>query len=63
MSELPADVLEFLVCPSCHTKLAWDYEASELQCTNTGCGLAYPVRGGIPILLVDEARRPGTVAD
>lgn len=63
MTELPADVLEFLVCPSCHTTLAWDYEAAELQCTNAGCGLAYPVRGGIPILLVDEARRPGTVAD
>ena len=58
MSELPAEVLELLVCPSCHTKLALDYEASELVCTGAGCGLAYPVRGGIPILLVDEARRP-----
>lgn len=55
MSELPASLLEILVCPSCHTKLAWDYEASELACT--GCGLAYPVRDGIPILLVDQARK------
>ena len=58
MSELPAEGLELLVCPSCHTTLALDYEASELVCTGAGCGLAYPIRGGIPILLVDEARRP-----
>ncbi|MEA4943596.1 MAG: Trm112 family protein [Propionicimonas sp.] len=59
MTELPADVLEILVCPSCHTKLAWDYEAAELQCTSAECGLAYPVREGIPVLLIDEARHPG----
>ena len=60
MSELPAEVLDLLVCPSCHTKLALDYEARELVCTGAECGLAYPIRDGIPILLVDEARRPGT---
>ena len=32
--------------------------ASELVCTNAACGLAYPVRDDIPVLLVDEARRP-----
>jgi uncharacterized protein YbaR (Trm112 family) len=58
MSELPTEVLDLLVCPSCHTKLAWDYEASELVCTASDCGLAYQVRDGIPILLIDEARRP-----
>ena len=60
MSELSPEVRGLLVCPSCHTKLAWDYEASVLVCTASDCGLAYPVRDGIPILLVDEARRPGT---
>jgi uncharacterized protein len=58
MTELPAEVLELLVCPACHSSLAWDYESAELVCTGSGCGLAYPVRDGIPILLVDEARRP-----
>lgn len=58
MSEIAADLLELLVCPECHAKLAWDYEAAELVCTNPSCQLRYPVRNGIPILLIDEARRP-----
>jgi uncharacterized protein len=28
-------------------------------CTNDACALAYPVRDDIPVLLVEEARRPG----
>jgi uncharacterized protein YbaR (Trm112 family) len=28
-------------------------------CTSDTCGLAYPVRDDIPVLLVEEARRPG----
>ena len=60
MSELPAELLEILVCPSCHTSLAWDYEASELVCTLPSCGLAYPVRDGIPVLLGYEARPTGS---
>ena len=63
MNEITAEVLELLVCPSCHATLAWDYEASVLECTGADCGLAYPVRDGIPILLIDEARRPGADAN
>ena len=50
------DLLEIVVCPDCHGALAVDDAASELVCTS--CGLAYPVRDDIPVLLVDEARRP-----
>ena len=46
------------MCRACHGQLTWPYEASELVCTSPECGLAYPVRGGIPILVVDEARPP-----
>jgi uncharacterized protein len=53
-------LLEILVCPDCRSPLAVDEEASELVCT--GCGLAYPVRDDIPVLLVDEARRPAGAA-
>jgi uncharacterized protein YbaR (Trm112 family) len=56
MGEIPAEVLEILVCPACHGALAWDYESSELVCSAPSCSRAYPVRQGIPVLLVDEAR-------
>jgi uncharacterized protein len=49
-------LLEILACPDCHASLRPDEDAAELVCT--GCGLAYPVRDDIPVLLVDEARRP-----
>jgi len=49
-------LLEIIVCPDCHGDLAVDDAAAELVCT--ACGLAYPVRDDIPVLLVDEARRP-----
>ena len=47
-------LLEIIVCPQCRSAL--EPAAEELVCT--GCGLAYPVRDDIPVLLVDEARRP-----
>ncbi len=49
-------LLEILVCPACRAPLSVDESASELVCN--GCGLAYPVRDDIPVMLVDEARRP-----
>jgi uncharacterized protein len=51
-------LLEILACPKCHSPVRVDEEASELVCTNTECGLAYPVRDDIPVMLVDEARDP-----
>ena len=53
-------LLEVLACPEDHSPLRVDVAASELVCT--GCGLAFPVRDGIPVLLLDEARRPGDAA-
>ncbi|MCL1838148.1 MAG: Trm112 family protein [Propionibacteriaceae bacterium] len=58
MSDIPAALLELLVCPACHGSLAWDYEASELVCSAPTCGLAYLVQGDIPVLLIEKARRP-----
>ena len=52
---LDPSLLEILACPACHASLRVDDEAGELVCT--GCGLAYPVRDDIPVLLVDEARQ------
>jgi uncharacterized protein YbaR (Trm112 family) len=53
---LDPELLELIVCPDCRSELEVDDAAAELVCT--GCGLAYPVRDDIPVLLVDEARRP-----
>lgn len=54
--ELDPGLLEILACPACRSPLRVDDPASELVCT--GCGLAYPVHDDIPVLLIDEARRP-----
>jgi len=62
MSLVEEWLLEILACPQCHAPLREDAGASELVCTNAECGLAYPVRDDIPVLLVDEARRPGEPA-
>jgi uncharacterized protein len=52
---LDPKLLEVVVCPQCHGALHPDEVAGELVCQGE-CGLAYPVRDGIPVLLVDEAR-------
>jgi uncharacterized protein YbaR (Trm112 family) len=49
-------LLEILACPACKAPLRVEGQAEELACT--GCGLIYPVRDDIPVLLVDEARKP-----
>lgn len=51
-------LLEILACPKCHAPLRADTAADELACTGPDCGLAYPVRDDIPVLLIDEARAP-----
>lgn len=51
---LDPKLLEIIRCPSCRATL--DVVGDELVCS--GCGLAYPVRDDIPVLLIDEARKP-----
>lgn len=47
-------LLEILVCPLTKTRLRVDVAAGEL--VSDAAGLAYPVRDGIPIMLIEEAR-------
>jgi uncharacterized protein YbaR (Trm112 family) len=56
--QLDPQLLEILACPQCHSTLRVDQAANELVCTSATCGLAYPVRDDIPVMLIDEARRP-----
>lgn len=52
---------EILRCPRCRAELrdAAGPTGPELVCVDDTCALAYRVEDGIPVLLVDEARRPG----
>ena len=56
--QLDPQLLEILACPQCHAPFRVDDPAQELVCTSDTCGLAYPVRDDIPVLLIDEARKP-----
>jgi len=47
-------LLEMLVCPVTRTKLHYDAKAKEL--VSDAAGLAFPIRAGIPVMLVEEAR-------
>ena len=47
-------MLEALVCPVTHTQLTFDAQAQELL--SKKARLAFPIRNGIPVMLIDEAR-------
>jgi uncharacterized protein YbaR (Trm112 family) len=48
-------LLEILVCPL--TKSALEYDADRQELISRSARLAYPIRDGIPIMLVEEARK------
>jgi uncharacterized protein len=54
MSTIDPKLLEILVCPLTKTRLTYDKVSQEL--ISEAAGLAYPVKNGVPIMLVDEAR-------
>jgi uncharacterized protein YbaR (Trm112 family) len=53
--ETDPKLLEILVCPMTKATLHYDREKQEL--VSRAAGLAYPIRGGVPVMLQDEARR------
>ncbi len=54
------ELLDILICPACRSErgqqisLAYDEARQVLTCS--GCHRAYPIRDGIPVLLIDEAK-------
>lgn len=54
MSSIDPRLLKILVCPLTKGPLVYDAEKQEL--VSEQAGLAYPIRDGIPIMLVEEAR-------
>ena len=53
--EFDRHMLEALVCPVTHTTL--HYDAARQELVSKAAGLAFPIRAGIPIMLIDEARQ------
>jgi len=48
-------LLEILACPKCKADVK--LEGDKIICTNAECGLKYPIKDGIPIMLIDEAEK------
>jgi uncharacterized protein YbaR (Trm112 family) len=54
------ELLDILICPACRSErdvqvsLAYDEARQVLTCS--GCRRAYPIRDGIPVLLIEEAK-------
>lgn len=53
-SKTDPKLLEALVCPVTRSTLR--YDAAKQELVSKGAGLAFPIRNGIPVMLVDEAR-------
>ena len=49
------DLIDILACPACKGKLTPFDDGSSLLCRT--CGLRFPIRDGIPVMLLDEAEK------
>lgn len=58
---LDPELLAILVCPVTRGPLRYDPDAEEL--ISDQAGLAYPIRGGVPVMLLDEARPLNQLAE
>ena len=50
------DLLDILACPNCRGEVDYDEAAEVIACRQ--CRYRYPVRDGIPVMLLDEAEKP-----
>jgi len=49
------ELLKILACPKCKGDLKYDEKNERLICEN--CKLAYPIKDGIPVMLIEEAEK------
>ncbi|MPZ87872.1 MAG: Trm112 family protein [Nitriliruptorales bacterium] len=56
MPAVAPELIDLLICPACHGDIEYKERRNLIICTS--CGLHYPVRDGIPVMLVEEATRP-----
>ncbi len=52
---VPSAIRELLACPRCHGQLIDEQGGERLLCA--ACSLRFPVRDGIPVMLLDQAER------
>jgi uncharacterized protein len=52
------DLLEILACPNCRGDVEYHEAEQVIECVR--CHYRYPVRDGIPVMLIDEAEKPRT---
>lgn len=55
---LDQELLDVLACPNCRGDVEYREDEGFIVCVGT-CGYKYPVRDGIPVMLIDEAVKPG----
>lgn len=53
MNNIRQELMELLACPKCKGEV--QMEGGTIVCLNPACGLRYPIRDGIPIMLIEEA--------
>ncbi len=58
MADISDKLLEILVCPKCKARV--EPEGNALKCTNPECRLVYPVENGVPVMLIDKAKKPAS---
>ena len=54
MAKIDKKLLEILVCPKSKKPLSYNEDSNELICKDSG--LAYPIRDGIPVMLMEKAQ-------
>lgn len=52
---ISSELLEILACPKCKSKVK--FENDKIICLGTSCGLRFPVKDDIPVMLIDEAEK------
>ncbi len=55
MEPIDTELLKILACPACKSPVR--LEGERLACTGASCGRRYPIRDGIPVMLVEEAEK------
>jgi len=51
------ELLDILICPNCRGEVEYHEDEQVIECVGE-CRYRYPVRDGIPVMLIDEAEKP-----